>query len=140
MHALVRWPLVIAAMVPAAARAAEPATLPASGVGGMILNLALVLLLVLVCGWIYARGPARLRSAGGGLDIVASRQVGSRERLAVVQVGDEQVLVGITANGISHLHTLATPIDGEAAGALTNSFGERLREIGSAMKRRGATS
>ncbi len=140
MHAFPRWPIVIAVALPAAAHAAEPATLPASGVGGMILNLALVLLLVLVCGWLYARGPARLRGAGGGLDIVASRQVGSRERLAVVQVGDEQVLLGITANGISHLHTLSAPIQGETAVAREASFGERLREIGTAMKRRGAAS
>ncbi|MEO1118305.1 MAG: hypothetical protein AAFX75_10555, partial [Pseudomonadota bacterium] len=71
-----------------AAYAAEPVALPAGGAAGMIMNLALVLLLIVVCGWLYARGPARLRGTTGALDIVASRQVGNRERLAVVQVGD----------------------------------------------------
>ena len=102
---------------------------------GIVLNLLLVLLLIVICGWLYARGPARMRGAGGTLEIVASRQVGSRERLAVVQVGDEQLLLGITPNGISHLHTLAEPLTAAAPAGAPSTFGERLRELGAAMRR-----
>ena len=124
----------------ATAHAAEPAALPAGGAAGMIMNLALVLLLIVVCGWFYARGPARLRGTTGALDIVASRQVGNRERLAVVQVGDEQVLLGITANGISHLHTLSEPIKADAPAAANTAFASKLRELGAALKRGEPTS
>ena len=138
MRITLRFMSVAAPLVSQAARAAEPATLPVSGAAGMVLNLLLVLALVVVCGWLYARGPARLRGTNGALDIVASRQVGSRERIAVVQVGEQQILLGITQNGISHLHTLEAPLARDRGEAAPTPFGERLRELGTALKRPGA--
>ncbi|TPV61918.1 flagellar biosynthetic protein FliO [Aestuariibacter sp. GS-14] len=44
------------------------------------------------------------------LKVVASLSAGARERVMVIQVGDEQHLIGVTAQNINHLSKLATPI------------------------------
>ncbi|WP_268406716.1 flagellar biosynthetic protein FliO [Alteromonas sp. a30] len=46
------------------------------------------------------------------MHVVATMMVGTRERMMVVQVGDEQHLIGITANNINHLAKLEQPISG----------------------------
>ena len=134
-----RAPIVIACFALCApALSAEPASVPSVGIVGVLVNLALVLALIGVCAWLYARANVRMRASAGSLAIVASRQVGSRERLAVVQVGDEQVLLGITSQGISHLHTLATPLTAtDEASLATSPFAEKLRALGGAIKRDG---
>ena len=127
------------AVAGASADSARPASLPLDGVGGVMLNLVLVLLLVVVCGWLYARGSGRLRGDGGALTVIASQAVGNRERLAIVQVGDTQLLLGITAQSINHLHTLDAAIDpAETAGP--SVFGARLRELTARARREEAAS
>ena len=142
---LPRLATIVAAMLASLAQsgtahAAAPVALPAGGAAGMIMNLALVLLLVVVCGWLYARGPGGRRGDAGARGEGCRREGGDRERLAVVQIGDEQVLRGITANGISHLHTLSEPIKADAPAAANTAFASKLRELGAALKRGEPTS
>lgn len=63
----------------------------------------------------------RLPGALGGsrqLRIVASLALGHRERLLVVQVGEEQWLLGVTAQQVSGLGKLDKPLSIEQAGKL----------------------
>ena len=59
--------------------------------------------------------------------------LGPRERIALVRVGEAQVLVGIGAGGIVPLTPLATPILITGAAAAP-AFADRLRDL---MKRPG---
>ena len=56
----------------------------------------------------------RLPGAGfrpaDGLRVVASLQLGAQERAVVVEVGGQQLLLGVTAAGISRLHELPQPL------------------------------
>lgn len=57
------------------------------------------------------------------MQVVASMVVGTRERMMVIQVGEEQHLIGITANNINHLAKLEQPINGtNAAENLKSKF------------------
>lgn len=120
---------VVATLTSTAAHAQAPSVVGggAPGLMTLLLNLVLVLGIIGVCAFLYSRGQSRFSVANGELNIVASRQVGNRERLVVLQVGDEQVLVGITANGINHLHTLTTPITASETTAVP--FAQRLRQF-----------
>nr|WP_237332848.1 flagellar biosynthetic protein FliO [Zobellella iuensis] len=63
----------------------------------------------------------RLPSVLGGsrqLKVVATLAIGHRERLLVVQVGEEQWLLGVTAQQISGLGKLDQPLVPEQAGTL----------------------
>lgn len=80
------------------------------------LSSLLVIGVILVLGWLLRRlrGAAML---GGSrqLKVVSSLALGQRERLVVVQVGEEQWLLGVTAQQISGLGKLEHPLAPEQA-------------------------
>ena len=101
-----------------------------AGMTGLMLNLLLVLAVIGVAGWLLSRGQRRLGGHADALKVVASRPLGSRERIMVVAVGDEHIVIGVTPQSINHLHTLAEPITaGWSADVEKNSFAERLQQL-----------
>ncbi|MBK5962705.1 flagellar biosynthetic protein FliO [Thiocystis minor] len=91
---------------PAAASAQAASGYLAQLVGGLVL----VILTILVLAWILRRLPGMTGQGQQIIEILAVRAVGTRERLMLVQVGEEQILVGLTPTGMRHLHTLRTPV------------------------------
>ena len=78
--------------------------------GGMILSLLAVLVAIVVVAWILKK----LQVGGlavNGLKVVTSLNLGSKERLVVIQVGEKQLLLGVTGQQINLLETLAEPIE-----------------------------
>ena len=71
-------------------------------------GLLVVLALVYACAWVVRR--LGLPMAGGGghslLKVVASAAVGQRERVVVVQVGADRLVLGVAAGSVRHLHTM----------------------------------
>jgi flagellar protein FliO/FliZ len=54
----------------------------------------------------------RLQSSTGGmLKIIGGISMGSRERIVLLQVGSEQLLVGVSPGRINTLHVLEAPLD-----------------------------
>ena len=89
------------------------------------LSLLLVVILIFAVGYVMRR----INFAGGGskqMRVVSSLMVGTRERVAVIQVGEEQHLVGITAQNINHLGRLESPIENDAAGQFDMPFAKLL--------------
>ncbi len=92
------------------------------GIGGALVGLILVLGLILGMAWLLKRMP------GAGLGIRPSEQlrvvsmlsVGTKERVMVIEVGKEQLLIGVTATGITALHTLPAPLVVAPAPAMPN--------------------
>jgi len=50
------------------------------------------------------------QTGNGQMRVVASMMAGTKEKVMVIEVGDEQHLLGITAHNINHLATLKNPI------------------------------
>ena len=74
---------------------------------------------ILVLGWLLRRlRGAALMGGSRQLKIVASLALGQRERVIVVQVGEEQWLLGVTAQQISSLGKLEQPLVIEQAKSL----------------------
>lgn len=80
------------------------------GLGGAFLALVLVLGLIVGLAWLLKRLPGGGFRQADGLRIVASIPLGAKERAAVVQVGGEQLLLGIGAGGVRTLHVLPQPL------------------------------
>jgi flagellar protein FliO/FliZ len=75
----------------------------------MILSLLMVLALIVILGFLLKRfQPARFDNKH--LKIITKLQLGTKESLIVVQVGEKQQLLGVTAGQITLLETLDTPI------------------------------
>ncbi len=123
---------------------AEPETVTptARAVGGVgatqMLQVGLSLLLILVLigamAWLLRRFGSGVQALGGAgpMRVLASLSIGARERLLLVQIGEEQLLLGVSPAGIRTLHTLAEPL--ELAPGEGGSFAERLA---AALNRKG---
>ncbi len=104
-----------------------------SGVDGgyliqLVAGLGLVLVSIVVLAWALKRLqrlPSKMR---GALRIIGALSVGPRERLLLVQVGETQLLVGVSPGRISRLLTLSTPVepDEEVARGSAHGFAKLL--------------
>ncbi|MWV12583.1 flagellar biosynthetic protein FliO [Pseudomonas sp. R-28-1W-6] len=116
---------------PAAAPAATP--LAGSGIGGQLVQLLLGLLLVVglifALAWVMRRVQQFGPRGGQVIKLVASQALGPRDRLLLVQVGGEQILLGISAGRISPLHVLKEPVALGEAEPATPEFAQRLMEL-----------
>ncbi len=72
---------------------------------------ALVLLLGLLVLGLRALKRVRPSGPGGALKVVASLALSPRERLLLVQVGKQQLLIGSSPHGLARLHLLPDAID-----------------------------
>ncbi|MDP5290720.1 flagellar biosynthetic protein FliO [Oceanimonas sp. CHS3-5] len=79
---------------------------------------ALVIGLLLALGWGLRR--LKLPALGGNrqLRVITSLALGHKEKLVVVQVGEEQWLLGITPQNINRLGKLEQPLEAPQAGKL----------------------
>ncbi|MFK8029925.1 MAG: flagellar biosynthetic protein FliO [Gammaproteobacteria bacterium] len=102
-----------------------PSTLDVSGsLIEVTLNLGLVLAAIVLLAWIFKRVQGMDQPSAGQLRVTASLPLGPKERILVVQVGQQQILVGASSAGISTLHVLDTPI--QEAELDTESFRDKL--------------
>lgn len=121
------------ACLAAATPAATPATAPGS-LGGqlaqMVFGLLLVVGLIFFLAWLLRRMQSTAVKGGQVIEIVGSRAIGPRDRLLLVQVGKEQILIGHTPGSIEALHVLAEPVEvPESARQATPEFAQRLMEL-----------
>ena len=83
-----------------------------------MLALLAVLALVIGLGWLLKRMPGSGFRPAEGMKLVASLSVGAKERVVVVEVNGQQLLLGVTAGGINTLpsRTAAAASTGARAG------------------------
>jgi len=92
----------------------QPVVSTGSVVGQVSSVLAVIVLLILACGWIAKRlGFAPKAVSGQALKVSASVQVGRQERVVIVDTADARLVLGVTAQQITHLHSLP-PVAPEA--------------------------
>jgi flagellar protein FliO/FliZ len=119
------FPVLLAAAAPAQKIGQHAPSSP--GIGGALVGLILVLGLILGLAWLLKRLPG----AGLGirpneqLRVVSMLSVGTKERVMVIEVGKEQLLIGVTAGGITALHALPEPLPPAPAPTMPN-FAELL--------------
>ncbi|MGH8466266.1 MAG: flagellar biosynthetic protein FliO [Pseudomonas sp.] len=121
----------------AAAGAGGSATLGVGAVIEMLLWLGVVIVLILLCAWMYRRTAGGAFTAHGVIRIRSVTSLGNRERLALVQVGDKQILLGVSPGRINTLHVFDEDVVGTNAQPgvpASGSFAARLQGM---LKRDG---
>ena len=138
LWALLALPLSVLAAEPVAGHAAPAAaTAPMvnSGVAGqltqLVFGLLLVLGLIFFLAWLLRRvqqaGPA---GKGQVIELIGSRALGPRDRLMLVQVGNEQILLGLSPGTITALHVLKEPVQVPSSSEkATPEFAQHLLKI-----------
>ncbi|MEJ8811098.1 flagellar biosynthetic protein FliO [Variovorax ureilyticus] len=111
---------------------------PAVGAGGLLqagFGMVVVLGLIFLCAWLARRFGLQRFNGGNVVKVVSSSNIGQRERVVVVEVGGNWLVLGVTHSQINTLHTLpaqAMPQDPVAANAAAlkpiELFAQKLRE------------
>ena len=122
--------LALSAAVAVAVAGSVPGHVPSAPVGqhaaaapgmfGAVLALLMVLALIVGLGWLLKRLPGSGFRQAEGLKLVASLNVGAKERVVVVEVNGRQLLLGVTAGGIATLHELPEPLPAAPPATLAN--------------------
>jgi flagellar protein FliO/FliZ len=99
------------------------------GVWEVALGLALVVAVILAAAWAMRRMVPGATGAGAALRVVGALPLGPRERLLLVEVGGRQLLLGVTAQQISTLHSFDEPVVPPGGGPVGSEFAARLREM-----------
>jgi len=120
---------VIAAAEPAAASTAAPGGLGAQ-LAQTVIGLLLVVGLIFFLAWLLRRMQGSAQQGAQVIEVIGTRAIGPRDRLLLVQVGKEQILIGHSPGSIEALHVLAEPVDVPAsARQATPEFAQRLLEL-----------
>lgn len=137
LAALAAAPLAWTEEAPARPAASLASAASTADVGSQIVQLLLGLLLVIglifVLAWLARRLQQQLPSGSRDdvIQLLATRPLGQRERLLLVQVGSEQVLLGLTPGSIETLHVMQEPveIDSKQAAQNVGEFAKRLKQV-----------
>lgn len=126
--------LLASEAVIAAAQAGAPTPASPGSLGGqlaqMVFGLLLVVGLIFFLAWLLRRMQGAAPRGTQVIEIVGSRAIGPRDRLLLVQVGKEQILIGHTPGSIEALHVLAEPVEVPVgARPATPEFAQRLLEL-----------
>jgi flagellar protein FliO/FliZ len=101
---------------------------------GALLETLFGLFVVLACiaflAWLLRRTGRFQATANGEMKIITSLALGPRERAVLLQVGEQQILVGVTSQNVQTLHILETPVNNSTIKSSSNtSFSEKLQQI-----------
>ncbi|GAB3034725.1 flagellar biosynthetic protein FliO [Bowmanella dokdonensis] len=101
----------------------------------ILLSLVLVIALVFMLGYLLRRFNVT-HTGSAQLKVIGSMALGTRERILVIEVGQEQHLLGITTQNINHLAKLEHPIEVQKADG--ESFKDKLSLFMQGQGKKGA--
>ena len=102
---------------------------------GSLLQVLLVLIVVLGfmlgAAWLLKRFNVAGKMSGDAVKIVGGIAVGSRERIVVIEVADQWIVVGITASNINALSTMPKQdvVAPTTESPLSGNFSDRLKQF-----------
>ncbi|NDL62609.1 flagellar biosynthetic protein FliO [Acerihabitans arboris] len=119
---------------PLTATHAAPAAGPGFNASGALTQmagaLAAILLVIVVGAWLVRKlGLAPGAGRSQRLKMLASCSVGQRERVVVVEVEGTWLVLGVTAQHITPLHSLPAPPEAPDSVAGAPDFRQRLRQV-----------
>ncbi|CAK0769468.1 flagellar protein FliO/FliZ [Gammaproteobacteria bacterium] len=86
---------------------------PLLGTGELLqvsLSLGVVLAAIALTAWLLRRFTKLGGTMGGGLRVLGGVSLGGRERVVLMQVGEQQVLLGVAPGWVQTLHILEQPL------------------------------
>lgn len=107
---------------------------PSQYIGQIILSLVFILLIIFASAWLLKRFGKVNGVAGEHMKVLGVMSLGQRERVVLMQVGEEQLLIGVTASRISLLHQLDEPLQMSDSRSVSSAFANKLQEAMSSKK------
>lgn len=100
----------------------------------MLLWLGVVIGFILLCAWGLRRFNGGVMAPTGVIKVRSVISVGNRERVALLEVGDQQLLIGVCANQINTLHVFDAPVvpltkAGDGGNRVSSDFAAKLQGL-----------
>lgn len=139
--ALSAWTSTVLAADTAVAKTSPVSVVEPMSSGNLLqLTFGLVLVLGAILGsaWLLRRYGRLQTGVSGALRILGGLSLGPRERMVLVQVGENQLLVGVAPGRVQTLHVLDKPVTvSDTPANAGDSFAARL---GAALKQQAGRS
>ena len=116
--------LLLLLPAPAFAETAASANVPR--LSSWLLSSLMVIGLILVLGFLLKESKLATAMGGGQMRVIASLPVGYKEKLLVVKVGEQQLLVGVTPQQVNFLYRLEEPLDENQPQAFSQQLGKLM--------------
>jgi flagellar protein FliO/FliZ len=101
-----------------------------SGIIEMLGGLIFVVLLIFALAWLFKRMGSNSFGLGGVIRVLAAMSLGNRDRIALIEVGEKQMLIGISPGRISTLHVFDEPVElAEGRVAVDSDFASKLQSM-----------
>ena len=110
-------------------------TNPGPDLLGFAVSLIVVIAAIVALGWLYRRSRGFAAANTDAINVVATRALGAKERLMLVEVADKQLLVGMTASNVQTLHVFDAPVVKKPAVTEVAGFAGRLKFALKEMRR-----
>lgn len=95
----------------------------------LLLGLVLVVGLIFLLAWLVRRVQQVGPRSNQAIRLVSSQALGPRDRLVLVQVGEEQILLGLSPGRITPLHVMRQPVHAAESEPAQPEFAQRLLEL-----------
>lgn len=111
-----------------------PNTLPnySSNLTEVILSLLLIIAIILILAWLLKRMGYANINQHQLMSIKSSLSLSNKEKLLLVQIGDEQVVIGMAPGSVNHIKTLEKPLnldEGLSKKIAKQSFSQTFEKI-----------
>lgn len=83
----------------------------ADGLIELVFGLLFVIIVIFTLAWAFKRFGSGGLGMGGVIKVLAAMSLGNRDRIALISVGSQQLLIGISPGRISTLHAFDEPLD-----------------------------
>ncbi|MFT7365539.1 MAG: flagellar protein FliO/FliZ [Marinobacter psychrophilus] len=93
------------------------------------LGLLAVIAIIYGCAWLIRRMTGMTGMNNSAIKVVSVMALGARERIAVVDVAGQQLLLGITPSTISTLHVFDKPVVSVGGSAPSGEFARKLQSL-----------
>lgn len=95
-----------------------------------LLSLVLVLGIIFLLAWLVKRLNVIPQQNKGAIQLLASLPMSAKDRLALIQVGEEQILISVSPGRMSKLHCLEKPLDMTSFDTNgSSSFSDKMQAI-----------
>ncbi len=101
---------------------------PSQYLGQIAMSLIFILLIIFAAAWLLKRFGRINGVAGEQMKVLGVMTLGQRERVVLMSVGKQQLLIGVTASRVSLLYELDEPVTVESEKPVSGAFAARLQE------------
>ena len=95
----------------------------------VVLPLLLVIILIFLLAWLVKKVNPGTPSLGQGITVIANTPLSSHARVCLIRVGDKDILLGVTSQQVTQLHTFEEPPVSLPKNENAHNFADQFKSI-----------